>query len=417
MPDDESPEGIYRAAQAAALHEAVSAEAGLQQALDESAAEIRTKLRADPDNANAVRPTVKEALRKTSFKRRRLIAEVIEKASAKGPKAARKTLRQAFGADVTRAQVRTSAKALREGADRIAGRVTVDHVSLSQRIRDVDAELGNEMALQIERGIKTRKGILQIARKIEKLDNVTEGLPKYLQEVESLARRGAPELKATAKAYLKRANKLLGTLQADGTRKASAYSIRSPTQKFLRDIQKAGADDVDALVKDYIQKRGAWRANLIARNEAVDAMHESYVNNAKGKPGVYAFRWNLSSGGHHRPDVCDLLANQNACGLGPGVYTADKLPGRPHCGCLCAVVACVDSRAFERQEGGPAALEEAADHHSPNAAGWLRQNHGAAAAILGPTRHELFKQGVNVLDAGGRPMLVRDLLGVRNAAE
>jgi hypothetical protein len=410
-PHDEDPESIARTAQRETLAESASADSELESAFADTAQEIREKLRAEPDNINGVRPTVEQAFQRTSFKRRKIIARVIESGANRGVKASRRTFKLVYGEDVTRAQVRSSKRALNEAADRIAGRVTVDHVSLSKRIRKWDVRLGDEMAREIERGIRSRKGIERIAKRIEKLDNVTEGLPKYLQEVEALARSGSPELKRVVKGYLKRAQAKLGTL-VDGKLKASPYSMRSPTQKFLRDLEKAKLDGIDSVVRKYVTERAAWRARVIARSESVNAMRESYVNNAKNKRGVYAFDWKTSHSSHHHPDECDILANQNAYGLGPGRYPPDKVPKAPHPGCLCNPVAVMDTKAFDRQEGGVTAAQEHADHKSPDAVGWLRQRPDQAAAILGPTRHELFKRGVNVLDASGAPLPVRDLLGI-----
>jgi hypothetical protein len=413
-PFDEEAEAIARAAQREALSEAAEAERELDAAFADTANDIRDKLRADPDNANAVRPAIERGFQRTAFKRRKIIAKVIESGAKKGSKAVRKTFRAQYGNDVTQAQLRTSKKALTEAADRIAGRVTVDHVALSKRIRRWDSEIGGEMAAEVERGIKARKGIEQIAKRIEKLDDVTEGLPQYLQRVEELARAGSPELKKVAKRYLARAKESLGVMR-DGKLAASPYSLRSPTQKFLRDIQKAGMDGIDRAVREYVKERAAWRARVIARHETVEAMSKSYVENAKRKPGVWAFEWRLSSS-HSVPDECDIYARANVHGLGSGKYPAEKLPRR-HPGCVCCVVAVMDARHFERQEGGPTAREEYADRKSPGALQWLRQNDATAAKILGPTRHELLHRGVNVLDETGKPLPVGELLGARNAAE
>jgi ElaB/YqjD/DUF883 family membrane-anchored ribosome-binding protein len=414
--DDDEAARIFRQTQAEVIADVEHVEQDLQALFKESADSMRVDLQqADNMNGAQIRGAIDKGFEKTVFRRRRVIAQVIESSAPKGSKAVRKTFRVKFGEDTTKAQLRTSKAALNEGANRIAGRTTVDHVSLSKRIRKWDTRIGADMAREIERGLKSKKGIEQIAKRIVKLDNVTEGLPKYLQEIESLARAGSPELKRVAKQYLKRAQAGLGTM-TDGVRKASPYSIRSPTQKFLRDIQKAGTDGVDAVVKEYVEKRAAWRANVIARHESLSALDRGYIENARKKPAVYAFHWRLS-GAHPTSDECDCYAAANDYGLGPGRYPAEKLPKR-HPGCICGIVACVDERHFERTEGGVTARQEYADKKSPTGIEWLKRNPDRAAAILGPTRHELLQRGVNVLDAEGKPRLVRDLLGGHlNAAE
>lgn len=389
-----------------ALDEAVSADAGLDEAFRETAEYIRTGLKLEPDNVSAVRPLVQQGFEQTAFKRRRIIAKVIESGAKKGAPAVRKTFRAKFGAETTRAQLRTSKRAMNEAADRIAGKVTIDHVSLSKRIRKWDRLIGDEMAHVIEKGIKSRKGIEQIAKKIAKLDNVTEGLPKYLQEVEALARAGAPELKKVAKGYIARAKKLLGEYQVDGTRKASPYSLRSPTQKFLRDVQKAGLDGIDSVVREYVENRAAWRAKVIARQETLESYRASYRNNLKGKRGVIGVR-HVLSGRHPRADICDYWANINL-GIGRGVWPLDQVP-RIHVGCLCVQTAVIDEKTFDRETDG--VPEEFKDSVSPNGPEWLRANPDKAAAILGPSRHEAFRRGIAVIDDQHQLLPVSTIVG------
>ena len=59
-------------------------------------------------------------------------------------------------------------------------------------------------------------------------------------------------MKALAKRYTARAKKMLGTLEG-GTRKASPYSLRSATQRFLKDVQKVGADGVDGANHEIVR--------------------------------------------------------------------------------------------------------------------------------------------------------------------
>lgn len=416
-PPDNEPRRIYRAGIATVIAEAAAVERELVEIYNASAERLRQILRAEADNMNALqlRETVQLEFRRTVFRRRKIIATIIESGAKAGPKAARDTMRAVFGEDVLRAQVRATKAALEEGAERIAGRVTVDKVSLSKRIRRWDAELGEEMAQAVERGIKTKKGILQIAKRIEKLDDVTDGLPKYLQEVETLARKGhIPEMKALAKNYTVRARKLLGETQVGGGKLASPHSLRSATQRFLRDVQKVGADGVDGVVNAYVKERAVWRARVIARQESLEAMRSSYKAQLKGKRGVVCIEHRLS-GRHPREDICDYWARANLYGLGPGRYPIGKEP-KLHIGCLCFHVAVTDSKTFERDSDG--VPDEFIDRKSPDGAGWLKQNPDRAAAVLGPTRHEAFKRGFAVFDDEHQLVPVGELLGrMSRAAE
>lgn len=384
--------------------------------------DIIAKLRAIPDNANMSTEQLQAMFdaewAKSLPKRARILRTNIEQGAKAGPKAARQTFRTVLGEQVQDRHVRSNAKALAEASERIAGRVTVDGVGLTRRMRRVDKEVAQEMAVEVQNGIRQRKGILGAARKIEALDPREVKLPKYLHEIEDAARLGkVDDVKRLAKAYAKRISQL-GEIQVDGTFVASKYSLRNATKKFVADMQKASAKGIDKIVKKYALDKAAYRANVIARSESVEAMRQSYVAQSKGKPGVVGYQWRLSNRhadhqhGGSRQDVCDILANANSYGLGPGIYPAEHVPKLPHACCLCSATVVMDRKHFERDEAERGQVpEEMRDHKSPGALGWLKQNDAAARAILGPTRHQLLHEGVNVLEPSGAPKLVRELLG------
>jgi hypothetical protein len=221
-------------------------------------------------------------------------------------------------------------------------------------------------------------------------------------------------LKSLAKRYTERAKRLLGETQVGGAKKASPYSLRSSTQKFLRDVQKAGQTGIDGVVKTYVEERAQWRARVIARQESVEAMRASYKAQLKGKRGVVCIEHRLS-GRHPKADICDYWAKANLHGLGPGRYPLGKEPPL-HVGCLCYHVAVMDEKTYERE--GDGVPDEFLDNKSPDGIGWLRSNPDRAAAILGPTRHEAFKRGFSVLDERHQLVPVGELVGrMSRAAE
>ena len=76
------------------------------------------------------------------------------------------------------------------------------------------------------------------------------------------------------------------------------------------------------------------RAMLISRHEMVNAAHEAAAESATQSPVVRAVRWELSAR-HPKADGCDVLADEDLYGLGPGVYPADAIPALLHPRCLC----------------------------------------------------------------------------------
>jgi hypothetical protein len=80
-------------------------------------------------------------------------------------------------------------------------------------------------------------------------------------------------------------------------------------------------------------------ADMIARTEINNAYTEADRAGAERSPVVGGIKWRVS--GRHAglpssPDDCDVYAEADDHGLGPGVYFAETLPARPHprCGCL-----------------------------------------------------------------------------------
>lgn len=112
---------------------------------------------------------------------------------------------------------------------------------------------------------------------------------------------------------------------------------------------------------------------------------------------------------------CDLLANQNLHGLGPGGYPPDGVPATPHPGCTCTQTAIIDQMNTERElaelDGTPPPPETWNVGGFSSASDWLgRQPEEMQLAILGPTRLEAFRDDPGrVLDEGGAIRRVQDI--------
>ena len=110
---------------------------------------------------------------------------------------------------------------------------------------------------------------------------------------------------------------------------------------------------------------------------------------------------------------CDLLANQNLHGLGPGGYPADSVPPTPHPNCTCTQTAIIDQDHFERElaqlDGTPPPRESWNVGGFSSAGDWLsRQSEETQMEILGPTRLAAFRDDPSrVLDPGGAIRPVR----------
>lgn len=73
-----------------------------------------------------------------------------------------------------------------------------------------------------------------------------------------------------------------------------------------------------------------YQAQRVFRTEINRAHGEAYMAGASTHPDFAGFRFLLSPG-HPKPDICDLLAEQNLYGLGKGVYPSrQKCPWPAH---------------------------------------------------------------------------------------
>jgi len=391
------------------LRSLVPVDAVLVAAYSKMAAQVRVTIEKAGDDVTVfqLNSRVQAVLDATRDSRSKVIEGAAKAAEKGGIKLGSTVDERAFSA----AQVDATAETTKAASARIAKRVKVPSTTqLSKRIRKWDRELGGRVAREVERGIRQHDGILEAAKKIVKVDRVTERLPQYIEELESAARLGDGDaVRALSKKYAAQVRKRLGAIAADGSRSASPFSLRGPTQRLIQGLRKAQGKDVDAVVETYIKERGLWRARVIARTETVRAFRSSYVEHAAQRPGVVAIQWRLSNR-HSIADECELYASQNLYDLGPGGYPPDAIP-ESHPNCLCTTTAVIDDKHFRRDTPEGKKLPKPwIDKKSPDGLGWLKKNPDKARAILGPTRHEMLKRGVNVLDKGGKPKPVGTLL-------
>lgn len=101
--------------------------------------------------------------------------------------------------------------------------------------------------------------------------------------------------------------------------------------------QNMSARDLAKQVKDFYSPNvpggASYAAMRLARTEINNAHHTTTIRMAKDKPWVKGFKWNLS-GSHSKPDECNDYAEADN-GLGPGIWSKEDVPAKPHPQCLC----------------------------------------------------------------------------------
>lgn len=422
-PDQDAADEAARRVYAEHADELADHVADAEKAIDDAYKKISSdvrelvRVRGQGASARTVANDTQTVLEASLVTRLKTIRATIRTATKIGPAAARKTFRVVYGDQVIRTQVRATVGALEEAAERIAGRTTVDGVGLSKRLIRRDAEVVQTIKREVGQIFTAKEGILDAAERIAQVDvaEAPKRLPKYLQEMADAARGG--DKKALQKAVKRHARYInsLGEMQPDGTVRPSQYSLRGSSKRFASQIQKATGEDIDKLIAKNLEERAAYRARVIARHEANEALRSSYIESTRNKPGVVCYAFTLSNR-HPRADICDVHAGANAHGLGPGRYPADEIPKR-HPMCLCAISAVTDLDHFKRPEGSPRVPDDFKDSKSPDAHSWLKANPDIGQRVAGPTRWSALQRGESILDAEQQFIPVRSLVGIREAAE
>lgn len=114
-------------------------------------------------------------------------------------------------------------------------------------------------------------------------------------------------------------------------------ALRIAYKKLVAAIDAENEYKLKKAVHVATQERTRYFAERIARTEIARAqnagVYEKYVDN----DDCIGFRWRLSSA-HPVYDICDMYANADLYGLGPGIYPKDKLPMMPaHPNCMCHI--------------------------------------------------------------------------------
>jgi hypothetical protein len=240
-------------------------------------------------------------------------------------------------------------------------------------------------------------------------------LPRYAQELADAAKLprvpGEPNLYEQA---VKKWQAQVDKLGQGASRSAGEFTLRSSTQQLIRDLRGATPEQVDAAVNRWILDKARYQARVVARNEAVEAYRDEALAGWAEQEWVVGVRWSLS-GAHPRMDICDVLANQDLYGLGPGGYPVDEVPER-HPSCLCILSAIADGEHFNRElakargEAEPPKAWESGQRVTGDQ--WLR---GLSAheriAVAGPTRAKLVMQGRSVMSGPSKFAPVYELLG------
>jgi len=277
------------------------------------------------------------------------------------------------------------------------------------------------MRSQITASIRAGERVTRTAERVLDADRLRVSVPQHVEELEGAARAaslGDPEAGREFRRVVDRWRSRVERLgQAGGIEAPHGdFTIRTATEQLVRDIDGATDAQVTRAVERWVLERATHHARMTARHETAQAYRASYETSLAEVDGVMGYRWELSPR-HPKLDVCDVYANQDLFGLGPGGYPADQVPATPHPSCLCVQTAILDRFALRRElaiaRGEAEPPRDWESGRRETGAEWLaRQPEGFRNELLGPTRARIFRdQPGRVLTPRGEPVPVHQVLG------
>lgn len=311
-------------------------------------------------------------------------------------------------------RIATELEAQRAAAEVLRGRIVVDRVPISARLREHHADVARRLGSEVQQALRAGESIFETSERILAADTRPTQVAQYVRDLEAAARRGGEDLQREIRRYRRQIDRL-------GSADRGATSIRAATESLLQRLEGATTDaQIDRAVNRWVLDKAQYHAKVTARTETIRAYRESYIASTRGQSFTKGYRWSLSSG-HKVADVCDLLAGQDLYGLGPGGYPVDQVPDIPHPSDLCTLTAIIDEHHFDRRiaeiEGTPEPPRTWESGNRETSEAWLRrQAPELRREILGPTRDRILSEGGTRVTSGqGTIRRVRDITAEHDA--
>lgn len=153
-----------------------------------------------------------------------------------------------------------------------------------------------------------------------------QDIPDFLKQLTQIAKAkeyGGAEFKRT----LREVERNLKKLNAQGLKAAYTQVKNAVLSGNEKRIEKA--------VYTATQERTRYFARRIARTEIARAYNDGFMAKWANDEDCVAFKWKMSTA-HPFCDICDMYAEADLYGMGPGIFPKDKVPTLPvHPNCMC----------------------------------------------------------------------------------
>lgn len=222
---------------------------------------------------------------------------------------------------------------------------TSDNMNLSTRLHGNDAKMRQSIVSTIQSGMNGVGSFTDISNKLAEgygsstIINKAE-LPKYLSDLESIARKvagGDKELLKPLQSAISEARKQVDKLSQNH---APTVAMKTAYKALIDACEKFESDAIDRTVEMAMNERTRYYAERITRTEMTRAYADGVFAKTLDDDEVIGYRWRLSSN-HPRFDICDIYAHVDFYNMGAGIYPKSafpSIPAHPHCRCSPAPV-------------------------------------------------------------------------------
>lgn len=163
--------------------------------------------------------------------------------------------------------------------------------------------------------------------------DVAKDVRELLSKARAAARNsgGEDEFRRYSRRVFRR---IEGLVEGDTSKLKRAY------MDVVELTENSSAKQIRTAQKYAIEFKARRNAERIAITETNRAYNNGVLAESNEDEDIIALQWTMS-GAHTIYDICNVYAEQNLCGLGPGIYPKDEAPAcpaHPYCNCMLVPV-------------------------------------------------------------------------------
>lgn len=141
-------------------------------------------------------------------------------------------------------------------------------------------------------------------------------------------------------------------------KKLNVQGLKAAYTQVKNAVLSGNEKRIEKAVYTATQERTRYFARRIARTEMARAYNDGFIAKWAADEDCIAFKWKMSTA-HPFCDICDMYAEADLYGMGPGVFPKDKVPTLPvHPNCMCHLRPVMVGSKLLKSETPHARIEE-----------------------------------------------------------